>query len=102
MFVGNTPNLTPKGSQYMADYSARSMRILNDFRNNVVNSLKEEAFKYMQASGKYELPGIEEFLKILRRDEDLDRELFKWYWTDLMPKAAGLAKIWSNEIKFYR
>ena len=31
----------------------------------------------------------------------LDRDLFKWYWDKLMPKAAGSAKIWPANVCYF-
>jgi hypothetical protein len=37
----------------------------------------------------------------LPRDEDCDEDLFAFYWTKIVGRAAGTATIWNDECKFF-
>ena len=47
------------------------------------------------------LPELEELMKIIMRTEDLDDELFMWWWDDVLPQVAGSATHWSKKIRYY-
>ena len=47
------------------------------------------------------MPALEEFYKILRRNPDLDEDLFAWYWETLMYVACGNAKVWNEYHRYY-
>ena len=42
-----------------------------------------------------------EFLKVLTRDPDCDKQLFVWWWDVYIPKAAGSSKIWPHEKRWF-
>ncbi len=101
LFEEDGQKLSKKGREDLKEYSEACRHLLNDHRNNCINQIKNEVFKWLKDQEIKQLPPMEEFLKILQRDQDADKDIFAWYWQDLLPKAAGASKIWSSEVKFF-
>jgi hypothetical protein len=93
--------LSEKGAEYVTTYAAEIGKFLNEHRSYCINHMKVAWESYLVDEKKTELPQVEDLLKILRRDPDLDQKLFAWYWVSLMPKAAGSAKIWNEQVKYF-
>jgi hypothetical protein len=90
--------LSPSGAQWVENYADTLSKILNDFRSSCQNNLKKVCFSYMKAKKVSKMPKIDEFLKIIARDPDLDKELFIWWWTEFMPKASGSSRLWNKQV----
>jgi len=93
--------ITTSGREFVDAYAGTVNKLLNDHRSSCQNSMKEVTIAYMTANRLEELPDNEEFLKILRRDKDVNKDLFVWWWDVYLPKAAGSAKVWNHTNKFY-
>jgi len=93
--------LTSDGAEFIKDHAGTFSFILNDTRSYTQTGMKNAAFDYMTSNQTYDFPSNEEFLKILRRDQDCNRELFAWWWEDFMPKADASADHWNKETKYF-
>ncbi len=83
------------------DYQEYCLRTLNNHRQACCAAIQKEVFNYFRLKGSSEIPDEEQFLKILRHDEDADEDLFAWYWVSLLPKVAGSAVIWNDQVKYF-
>ena len=93
--------LTPEGADWVRTYEGTINKMLNDHRSYCQTAMKDVCTKMMKDYKLKELPTNEEFLKIIRRDEDVDMVLFEWWWDEYMPKACGSAKVWNKLTKYF-
>ena len=93
--------LTQDGIQFIEDHASEINTILNEHRSNCQTAMKDVCMAYMKNKNLKEMPSDAEFMKIIERSKDVDKDLFAWWWEEYMPKAAGSAKIWNKKLKYY-
>ena len=93
--------LTPEGLDFVEKHEIRISKMLNEQRSSCQSAMKDVCLAYMKDKGVDKLPPQDEILKILRRDKDLDKDLFIWWWTEYMPKAAGSARVWTKQLYYF-
>ena len=94
-------SLTNEGHEIVEKNASLINKILNDHRSSCQHGMKEVCIAWMKQNHRKTLPSNAEFMKIIERDEDVNKELFKWWWDIYMPKAAGSQKIWNDKVKYY-
>jgi hypothetical protein len=100
-FTDDDGNYTRMSDKLAPIYQDNVAYLLNEVRNGVIGQIKNEAIRYMRALEVVDLPPDEEFLKILKRDKDLNEDLFEWYWDKLLPKAHPIATNWNQHKKYF-
>jgi hypothetical protein len=98
---GNPADLTNECAHVIQKFKDKIGKLLNDHRSYCQTSMKDVCMTYMQDKKVRELPPNEEFLKIITHDPTVDMDLFAWWWSKYMPKAAGTAKAWNQKIKYF-
>ena len=93
--------LTEEGVDFVEKHEVLINKMLNEHRSYCQTAMKDVCIAYMTDKNVKQLPPQEAFEKILRRDKDLDEELFIWWWTEYMPKAAGSARIWNKTVYYF-
>jgi len=92
---------TTAAVEWCNEYQEFCLRALNEHRQACCAAIQKEVFNYFRLKKEAKIPDEEQFLKILRRDPDVDQDLFAWYWVSLLPKAAGSASIWNDQVKYF-
>ena len=93
--------LTEEGVAFVEQNELLINKMLNKHRSYCHMAMKDVCIAYMRDKKVKQLPPQEAFEKILRRDKDLDEELFIWWWTKYMPKAARSAHIWNKTVYYF-
>ena len=62
---------------------------LDDIEFNNQKKLKSDKKEERDSVEPVQLPNLVELMKIITRAEDLDDELFMWWWDDVLPHVAG-------------
>ena len=111
-------------NEVIVAYAERNQKalcgLLNELRNSVSGKLKQVAYDWLddidfnnqkklrsddpEVKASVEavrLPDLEELMKIITRADDLDDDLFMWWWDDVLPQVAGNANQWSDKIRYY-
>jgi len=89
----------PKGNvkqEYVYNYADVCRKELNKLRSDTVSKIKDVCNIYWTENDK-KLPSISALEMIVRRDPKVDRELFVWWWSELMPKLPGKGTTWTQE-----
>ena len=92
---------TEQGKKLAQTYSAYILKLLNETRQYASTQIKTAFFSRWDAAKEVLPINLKEFIKILQRDEDVDMELFQFYWDELLPKAEGFAKLWHEELRYF-
>ena len=93
--------LNPHGEVFADKNEPVVYKMLNTLIQTTQSQLGDVAVNWLLTNKRKELPPASEIEKILRRDVDLNKELFDWWWTDYIPKACGAADIWSDQRKYF-
>ena len=92
---------TPYGKQLAETYSTHILQLLNQIRQYASNQIKGVFFSYWDYHKKVIPIDTKAILKVLQRDEDLDTDLFEFYWDQLLPRAEGNAKTWPESLRYF-
>ena len=71
----------------------------NEMKSDVQASMKKVCRTYMKKHGGI-LPTLAEIKKVIRRELDLNNNIFKWWWDKALP-CAGEERFWAHDCKCF-
>ena len=95
------PNCDANIKKYVDDNWQAFSALLNEHRNAVNGKIQKVAHRYLTENETEHLPPLDELKKIIVRDEELDRDLFAWWWEEVLPAVVGNSHHWDHKIYNY-
>ena len=102
------PKVQAQAIGFMDAYGETVTKTINSCRTNVQNSMRT-SFLLRESTGAY-MPTCQELLRAIHRqgmgDEDSQedkekcRDIFIWFWDDLLPKVCGKTR-WGRSIRHF-
>lgn len=103
-FQGNSPQAVQNRRAWLATYSPLCTTVLNETRTYVQSRIKVAAEDWMDEHGG-EMPDLKLLEKCVDRTIDLENEdeaeIWRYWWTQVLPKATANAFDWNTEKSHY-
>ena len=100
-FKGDSPQAIQNRDTFSNNHSNEIAKLLNQKRSNIISKLKDVVEEYWRSHKKKKMPSLDELLKIIRREEDVDEALFMWWWSRVLPNVVGNCSHWNEKIFYY-
>lgn len=103
-YQGKGEDMDELRASWITAYKDEVVKAINGIRSYVQNRVKGACFDFMN-NHNGQLPTQELLIKIVKRQIDLNDdhevEVFKWYWDNLMAKAAGNMSDWHPDKRHF-
>jgi len=103
-FKGEGPEKEARREQWVEAYTGTVVKKFNKQRSYAQTQVSKAVTKWMD-SHKGQIPNTGRLEALLKREidpkNDDDYALMKWYWTEVLPMAAGNSHDWAVDKRYY-